>query len=236
MIHPFKVLEPEYRQRLSVIRITRQNEVHHRAVQLIQPSVLDHFVPVQKQLGIPVVWMVCSFERESGSDFTRSPSQGDRWDRVSVHVPRGIGPFKSFTDAALWAYIHDGLNRNSSPWDMAYACYKWEVFNGFGPRNHGRVSGYVYSGTNQYDPPTGKGGKYIRDGLWSAITVDQQLGCLALALEMIRLRPDLAFGETLIPEIVDHPIPLTPVPEGFGDALWVQKTLNKLKVSGTPLV
>src|SRR5947209_65689 len=103
MQHPFTVLAPEYQRRLSALTITRQAQVTARAKAILRRSeVIANFRPVQAALGIPIIWMICSFERESGMDFTRSPAQGDRWDRVSVNVPRGVGPFKSFSDAALW--------------------------------------------------------------------------------------------------------------------------------------
>lgn len=230
MQHPFKAIEPELRQRLSVLKLTREAETTRRAEQLVAPKILNRFRPVYAELLIPIVWMVCSFERESGMDFTRSPAQGDRWDRISKNVPRGVGPFTSFEASAEWSYEHDGINKNSSPWDLAYACYAWERFNGFGPRDHGRVSGYIFSGTDQYDPPAGKGGKYVSDGKWNPSAVDQQLGCVALALEMIRLDPSLAFGEPIMPKPIEPPIPIpvTPTPDGFAQALQVQQCLNHL--------
>jgi lysozyme family protein len=192
MQHPFLTLEPEYKQRLASLKITRQAQIHDRAIRLLnRPEVKTNFEPVQVALGIPMVWMICSFERESGMDFTRSPAQGDRWDHISVNVPRGVGPFKSFTDAALWSYRHDGIDKNLAPWSWPYMCWSWEEFNGFGPRNHGHVSGYVWAGTDQYDPPAGQGGKYIADGIWDPHAVDKQLGCVPLALELVRLDPSL---------------------------------------------
>jgi lysozyme family protein len=238
MLHPFKVLEPEYQRRLAILKITRKSEVTKRAEQILRhKEVIPNFKPVQDVLGIPMVWMICSFERESGLDFTRSPAQGDRWDRVSVNVPRGVGPFKSFTDAALWSYRHDGLDKNSAPWTWAYGCWGWEKFNGFGPRDHGRVSGYVFSGTDQYDPPAGLGGKYVSDGRWSGSTVDSQLGCVPLALELIRLEPTLALLPDASPVL--GPVIVTSVPVGVGggthDTKWIQLALNIVGVSGTPL-
>lgn len=240
--HPFKVIEPELHHRLAVLTITRASTAAHRAVQLVTPEVLDHFRPVHEKLGIPIVWMVTSFERESGSNFTRSPAQGDRWDRVSVNVPRGQGPYKSWAEAAEWAYKHDGINKNSSPWDEAYSCYAEEKFNGFGPRNHGRVSGYVFAGTDQYDPPHGAGGKYVSDGKWDSGEVDHQLGCVVLWRAMIALDPLLAFSPmqtpTQIPtqtptgaqEVIS--VPVTPTPVGYSNALVVQQSINRLIATG----
>jgi lysozyme family protein len=245
MSHPFLALQDEYVHRLATLKITRPAAAEKRARELIKPSVLDHFVPVNQKLGIPIVWMVCSFNRESDCDFTRSPAQGDRWDEVSTHVPRGVGPFPSFEASAEWAYRHDGIEKNSFPWTFAYACYTWEEFNGFGPRNHGRVSGYVFAGTDQYDPPSGLGGKYVEDGVWSPTTVDRQLGCVPLAMMMIELEPSLAFVSDVGAPAVVPPLPIVvrppPIgvggdPEGTGrDAAWIQRALNALHIEGTPL-
>lgn len=240
MQHPFLTLESEYRQRLATLTVTRLSVAKRRADQLLHnPQTIWNFRPVQQELGIPMVWMICSFERESGMDFSRSPAQGDRWDRVSVNVPRGAGPFKSFTESAIWSYKHDGIDKNSAPWSWPYACWAWEKFNGFGPRDHGRVSGYVFAGTDQYDPPSGRAGKYVSDGRWSPSAVDGQLGCVPLALELIKLDPSLQI-EGLPVVTTPAIIPVTPTPAGVGggakDTAWIQDALNKLDVDGDPLL
>lgn len=244
MQHPFKVLEPEYERRLAALKITRAAEVHSRAVAILRrPEVIANFAPVQDQLGIPMLWMIPSFERESGLDFRDSPAQGDRWDRVSINVPRGAGPFPSFTAAAIWSYRHDGIDKNSAPWTWPYMCWAWEKFNGFGPRDHGRVTGYNFAGTDQYDPPTGDGGKYKGDGDWAPGMTDQQLGCVALALELVRLEPALALHNAPIiaPITPQEPITVTPTPIGVGgdvpdrDAAWIQDALNHLHFGGNQL-
>jgi lysozyme family protein len=228
MQHPFKALEQEYAQRLASLKITRGPEIHARAVQILKGPAVANFQPVHAELEIPMVWMICSFERESGLDFRTSPAQGDRWDKVSVNVPRGVGPFKNFVDAAIWSYHYDGIDRNSSPWSWPYLCWAWEKFNGFGPRDHGRVSGYVWSGTDQYT-----GGKYVSDGHWDASARDQQLGCVGLALELVKLEPSLGLDES-VPTIPDipTPIPVTPTPPavsgGSHGVAWLQQSLNKV--------
>lgn len=249
MQHPYTVLESEYARRLAALKITRRHEVEARALAILRrPEVIANFKPVEAELGIPMLWMIASFERESGLDFRTSPAQGDRWDRVSVNVPRGAGPFPSFTAAAIWSYKHDGIDKNSSPWTWPYMCWAWEKFNGFGPRDHGRVSGYDFAGTDQYDPPTGDGGKYVSDGHWSPGAVDAQLGCVALALTLVRLEPSLALvnAPAIVPAIPGDPIAVTPTPIGIGgpgvdgihavhDTRWIQETLNHLHFGGDQL-
>lgn len=241
MQHPFKILEPEYERRLAALHITRQHEVEARAVAILRrPEVIANFKPVQEELGIPMLWMICSFERESELDFRTSPAQGDRWDRVSVNVPRGAGPFPSFTAAAIWSYRHDGIDKNSSPWSWPYMCWAWEKFNGFGPRDHGRVTGYDFAGTDQYDPPAGDGGKYVADGNWNPGAVDHQLGCVALALALVRHEPELELDFHFTTTLPVDPITVTPTPVGVGggehDTRWIQESLNHLHFGGEQLI
>lgn len=240
MQHPFEAMAPDFRRRIAAAVLTRRRETNRRAAALVMPAVVDRFRPAHEKLGIPLVWMICSFERESGCNFSKSPAQGDPWNRPSVHVPRGVS-FKSFEDAAVWSYRHDGIAGAKYPWSMTYACYAWNLFNGFGPNDHGRVSGYVFAGTDQYDPPAGLGGKYVADGKWDPDTVDQQLGCLALATCMIALAPELAIPadpDAAAASPAPHEAPL-PAVLGGGQAhptAWVQDALNRLRVPGTPLL
>lgn len=242
MQHPYLQLRDEYERRVAALKITRGPEAERRARQLLgRPEVMTNFEPVEQTLKIPMVWMICSFERESGMNFRTSPAQGDPWNRVSTHVPAGVGPFRSFTDAAIWSYKHDGLDRNSAPWTWSYMMWAWEKFNGFGPRDHGRVSGYVFSGTDQYDPPSGRGGKYVADRQWSSSTVDTQLGCVPLAVCLAHLEPRLMVpGFPSGPIVLPEPVAITPTPVGVGGgprgAAWIQHVLNELRVAGTPLV
>lgn len=241
MQHPYLQLRDEYERRIAALKVTRGKEATRRAEQLLRrPELISNFEPVEQALGIPMVWMICSFERESGSDFRTSPAQGDPWNRVSTHVPAGVGPFKSFTDAALWSYRHDGLDKNSSPWTWSYMMWAWEKFNGFGPRDHGRVSGYVLSGTDQYDPPAGRAGKYVADGKWDSGEVDKQLGCVPLAVCLAHLEPRLMVpGFPSGPIVLPKPVAVTPTPVGVGGGprgtIWIQHALNQLNIVDTPL-
>jgi lysozyme family protein len=246
MQHPFQVLRPEYERRLASLKVTRRSEVNRVAEKLCSDDVLEHYLPVAAATNVPVIFQAATFERESSTDFRCSPAQGDPWKLISTHVPRGRGPYKSWIQCAIDSYERERvgvLAPGVTRWDAAYFCWKVEAFNGFGPRNHGRPSGYIYAGTDQYDPPTGPGGKYASDGVWVPGMVDKQLGALPVALAMIRLRPELA-----LPGFADaggsNPteIPVTPVPVGVGGEVdgWttehIQEALNKLRVEGTPIM
>src|SRR5215471_7902167 len=111
MQHPFDRLKDEYNSLLSRMQITRQSEIDFVARKLMKFVNDGRYKEVSDKLGIPQVFIATSFEREASSDFRLSPAQGDPGDRVSVHVPRGRGPFPSWTAAAVDAYTLDKLDK-----------------------------------------------------------------------------------------------------------------------------
>lgn len=236
MQHPYSVLRPEYERDLATMKVDRSVQVDRVARHLLHPDIMDKHRLVQDRTGVPAVFIATLFEREASSNFHLALGQGDPWNRVSTHVPRGKGPFPSWPDAAIYYVKYDHINDNSAPWSLPYMCWKGEIWNGFGPRGHGRPTGYLWSGTTIYDPPAGPGGKYIADGQWSGHTVDQQLGIMPVILRMLELDKSLGdytvtHGVTLIPPAAPLPVPVG-VGGGTHDTLWVQHALNDVAHSG----
>ncbi len=129
---------------------------------------------VEAKTGVPWWLIALLAERESGQDWSRSLAQGDRWDRKSVNVPRGRGPFPSWEAAALDALHIDNLDLITD-WRLEKALYYCEKFNGFGYANKGLASPYLWGGTTIQQP-----GKYTSDGRFSRTAWDGQLGCAAM--------------------------------------------------------
>lgn len=244
--HPFKELRAEYERDIALVKTVKVDMVNTVAHRLIRPSVLSFYSQVEAKLAIPQVVQATICEREDSTDFSKNPAQGDPWNRASVHVPKGRGPFKSWIDAAIDAFHNvDHLDDNSAPWSLAYAMWKWEIYNGFGYRAHGRRSPYIYGGTNLQQP-----GKYTTDHGFDPNVMDTQLGCLPVALRMIELNPALAFGQAIATAAAaanDNPS-VGPVPAGVGGNIkvpgvqpgadlpvspftgtkWVQDALNRV--------
>ena len=256
MQHPFSTLAPEYAALLAAMRLdpAREHELAAGAVVVLELSERhrDEWAEVAGKTGVPRLWGLASFERESGSDYSRSPAQGDRWDRVSVNVPRGLGPYRCWGDACVAAYRLDRLDAVAgsagvppalslpSPasgggekredaggtpalpgWAWPRACYEGEPFNGFGPRAHGRRTGYLWSWTNIYT-----GGKYVADGKWDPDTQDQQCGMVPMMAALLRLDSSLALADaprwSAGPEPLSkgspaHALPSAAGREGSGD-------------------
>src|SRR6266481_204610 len=148
------------------------------AKHLVATDAKARYRSVEAKTGIPWAVIAVIHERESSQDWTGSLAQGDPWNRVSVHVPAGRGPFKSWEEEAIDALV------NCSPraaynkdWSIGGTLTKLEEYNGLGYASRGRPSPYVWSGTDQYVC-----GKYIRDGVYDPDTVDSQLGCAGLLL------------------------------------------------------
>ena len=230
MSHPFIELQAEYESWVAhvVPNPDRVHEIDEVARHLTQDTILQNYLEVQEAIGIPAVVQACICEREDGTNFSKSPAQGDPWNRVSIHVPRGIGPFPSWKAAAIYSWTKaDALNVISVPaWTMPYACFKWEGYNGFGYRAHGVRTPYVVGGTNLQQP-----GKYISDGSFDPNHMDSQLGCLPIAMRMIELVPSLSFGQAIAAVSAPSIIPAAqPLPTAVGGTLagtkWVQQSLN----------
>lgn len=233
MQHPYAELQPEYSRRLAAMRITRTSSIDRAARKLLRPEIFSRHQELEARTKVPAIFSAVLFEREASSNFSLSFGQGDPWNRVSTHVPRGHKFTSWLASAEFYTGTH-GLNVFSAPLSMAYLCWKGEAWNGFGPRAHGRPTGYLWAGTNQYDPPGGPGGKYVSDGVWSPTTVDQQLGVVPMMARMLELRPELddRFAIQFNAAEASVAIPVLPVPVGVGggerDAAWVQESLNKL--------
>ncbi len=115
---------------------------------LVSPDAKSRYQAVSAKTGVPWAAIAVIHERECSQDWTGSLAQGDPWDRVSVHVPAGRGPFRPWEEAAV-----DALN-NCAPyadrnkdWTIGGLLTKLEEYNGLGYASRGMSSPDVWSGT-----------------------------------------------------------------------------------------
>lgn len=149
--------------------------VAHRLVNSKQ-----RYVTVALKTGVPWPVIAVIHQRESSQSWAASIAQGDPWNHVSIHVPRGRGPFKSWEEAAIDALA------NCAPylarwhdWSIGGTLTRLEQFNGTGYASMGRPSPYLWSGTDQYHS-----GKYVADHHYDPNAVDHQTGCAGLLARM----------------------------------------------------
>lgn len=132
---------------------------------------------------------------ESGLDFNGTLLNGDDFTRKTVHFPSGHGPWKSWEEAAVYAFNHEaeGWHWVLSKWNWNdVGAYFWlqESWNGHDARLSPQyelttpkgASPYVYSGTQFYV----KGKKQENPSRFSKDLVSAQPGCMAIlkALEL----------------------------------------------------
>jgi len=172
-------------KRWAEAKVTRNFTGIARALVASKPR----YQAVEAKTGVPWFVIAVIHERESSQNWGRSLAQGDPWDRVSVHVPAGRGPFISWEAAAIDALVNCGpYLAKHTDWSAGGALQALEAYNGLGYYKRGIPSPYLWSGTDQY-----KSGKYVADGQFNAGVIDPQPGCATLIRAMMVLDPTITF-------------------------------------------
>jgi lysozyme family protein len=173
---------------------------------LIAPTAKTRYQAVSVRTGVPWGVIAVIHERECSQDWGGSLAQGDPWNLVSVHVPAGRGPFKSWEECAIDALVDcSPYAARNKDWRIGATLTKLEEYNGLGYAARRQPSPYVWSGTDQYTS-----GKYVRDGVYDPNVVDHQLGCAGLLLAMMALDPSIKFDDAASASSQGHP--LSPAP------------------------
>lgn len=165
------------------------------ARRLVAPEAKARYQSVSARTGVPWPIIAVIHERECSQNWAGSLAQGDPWNKVSVHVPAGRGPFASWEACAIDALVNcPPYAARNKVWSIGAALTKLEEYNGLGYAARGRPSPYIWSGTDRY-----VSGKYVRDGIYDPNVVDSQLGCAGLLMAMMALDPDISFASAAAP-------------------------------------
>ncbi|HLL28599.1 MAG TPA: peptidoglycan-binding protein [Xanthobacteraceae bacterium] len=229
----FESLAPQYAKWFDSMHVTRKSEIERTADRLIK--LIPIYKDVEAETGVPAVWLAPINERESSSNFSTYLGNGDPLSRKTIHVPAGRGPFfgeRAWRDGACDALHLDHIDRvkDTIGWTVESKMYEDELWNGFGPRFRGRVTGYLMAGTDIYT-----GGKYIADGVWSPSAIDTQLGTVPMYCALVERDPSLALPRYGVMVKSDTPSVPDSRPDFIRDASILQADLNKL-VPGENLI
>jgi lysozyme family protein len=160
------------------------------ASRLAAPAAKTRYETVSARTTVPWFIIAVIHEREASQSWAANLAQGDPWDKVSVHVPRGQGPFANWEDAAVNALARCApYAAHWADWSVGGALTLLEQYNGLGYAARGVPSPYLWAGTDQYTS-----GKYIADGHYDPNAVDHQLGCAALIARMAIIDPSVRFA------------------------------------------
>lgn len=176
-------------------RITRgSGTLASVAARLIATDAKRRYLAVAARTGVPWFVIAVIHERECSQSWAGSLAQGDPWNRKSVHVPAGRGPFKSWEDCAVDALVNCApYAARNKDWSIGGILTLLEQYNGLGYASRGRPSPYIWAGTDQY-----VSGKYVRDGVYDPNAIDQQLGCAGMLQAMVGLDGSIKFGSAAV--------------------------------------
>jgi lysozyme family protein len=189
---PELIVANQARWQKCQITPSRANEVASVASRLAASVAKTAYLAVENATGVPWWVVAVIHEREASQDWECSIAQGDPWNRVSTHVPKGRGPFPSFLAAAV-----DAL-KNCAPkaavwkdWSAGGTLTILEEYNGLGYEDyHAEASPYIWGATDQEQR-----GKYSGDSEYSAVLWDTQLGCAAMLKKMMELDTSITFTD-----------------------------------------
>jgi lysozyme family protein len=238
MSHDFAVLEPEFVRLIALAHIRPECEhaLQATCVRLLHDKAI--YGEIATRTGVPIALLMALNEREDSGNLHAYMGNGQPLTRRTTIVPKGRGPFPDtpagFVAGACDALAIDHLDqvaRQPGGWSMPRAAYESVEWNGWG---YGTLSPYAFGGTTVQ-----KRGKYIRDHVYDPNVMDPQLGTVAIMEKLFELDPSLVFAASITKRpdneaaaaavSVPHPA-LADV-----DVRWVQASLNKLKLEGTPI-
>ena len=160
------------------------------AKRLVAASAKVRYQNVSTKTKVPWFVIAVIHEREASQSWKANLAQGDPWNKVSIHVPKGRGPSKSWEEAAVDALTnYDPHAAAWKDWTAGGALTLLEEYNGLGYAARGVPSPYVWASTDQY-----RKGKYVADGHYDPNAVDHQLGCAALLSRMALLDTSVKFS------------------------------------------
>src|SRR5262249_53479695 len=87
-------------------KLTRGPEFAPVAQRLLAALAKQRYLAVSARTGVPWFVIAVIHQRECAQSWADSIAQGDPWNKKSVHVPAGRGPFKSWGDAAVDALVN----------------------------------------------------------------------------------------------------------------------------------
>lgn len=164
---------------------------------------------VCQNLNISEDWWTlvgCIHYREADCNFGTNLANGDSLQHKTVHVPAGgppgNPPFK-WEYAAEWALRREHMH-TLGEFSIERFAYYAEGYNGWGYEERGVPSSYLWAGTTVHPK-----GKFVRDGVYSATTVDPQEGVMPLYSLLVANDATVTGDHEVTPKPQTEPAPAT---------------------------
>jgi lysozyme family protein len=156
----------------AIVDPTRTSELE-RAVNLIKAN-KARYQTVEAATNVP--WFVVALVHfaDRALDFSTCLN-GDPLKSVTIHVPKGRGPFASWEESAIDFLRLDGFQiaDPSGFLNVGRLLFRIESHDGFGYRTHNVKSPFIWACTNLYTT-----GKYVADGVFDPNVQEKNAGQL----------------------------------------------------------
>lgn len=143
---------------------------------------------VSQATGVPWELIGAIHYRESDFDFGAALHNGDKiigTGRKTYRVPAGRWPFNTWEESAIDALRMKGglgfTSMNGSDDQLRRVAAYAERYNGYGYRNRGGVSPYVWGGTPLY-----KWGRFVADHVYDPNSYDKRPGVMPIILSVLK--------------------------------------------------
>jgi len=146
-----------------------------------------------------VPWFVVGLlhKMECDLDFGKHLHNGDSLKKRTWQVPRGRpltgSPPFTFEESAIDALRYDNLDK-CTDWSVEHLAFMAEKYNGWGYRQYGNPSPYLWSFTTAYTR-----GKYETDGVYKSGLVSKQSGVMAVLKMLIERDADVRAAVAMPP-------------------------------------
>ena len=190
-------IEQEYRDLFAsaLIRDAARPELSRVARFVTSNRAKQRYKEVEEDTNVPWFVIAAIHYREANLNFMGHLHNGDPLLLRTIHVPErrppAPWPAPDLPVAELWRVsARDALRRFVTPgeWTMPKISFLLEGYNGFGCRDNGIHSPYLWNYTQHYT-----GGGFPRDHFFSATYVSKQAGLIAVLLAMRELDPEVSF-------------------------------------------
>lgn len=176
----YEKYKDEYQRLWDTMKIIRDAPELSRVSQKISKHQIV-YQNVEKATGVPWQMIAVIHLREAGEGdigvWKGVLHNGQKivgTGRKTTIVPIGRGPFDTWRDAAIDALKLKGFDKIKD-WPVSRMLWALEPYNGYGYRNKGLRTPYLWASTNHQQP-----GKYVADHVFDPNVMDRQIGTAAL--------------------------------------------------------
>lgn len=232
-----QTLREEYKNLFDscVIRPERKNEIETIISRLLDNR--SRYEAVSDQVDVPWYIIGVIHSLEASQSFKKHLHNGDPLTARTVQVPKnrptsGAPPF-TWEDSAMDALTFDGFDRVED-WSLPGALFNLERFNGFGSRNKGINTPYLWSFSKHYTK-----GKFVHDGIFDPNAVSNQCGAAILLRRLVdndAIEIPPAIGPSTKEEIIAAGADVPFSNQKSVKATRLQKLLNRFPGISTQLV